>query len=417
MASRIIAYLDADVIHIEGPDRPDSWRGSLQGGDPRRYPDLQFGERPWNRSSMFNTENINKRTISLNLKISTGLQILQRLVADADALITNFAPGTLRKFGLGPTDSLALNPRLVVLEMPAYGLTGPRAGNIALGPTMEAACGMAALTGYGDGRPVVTGPAYMDPIGAMNGAAALVTALAGARKTGRGQHVELAQCEAAMHWVGEEILAACDGVDTAPEGNTVAYAEPHDAFACAGEDQWVAIAIRDDQEWQRLCSIAGLTELAEPGSPLRTIIGRRRNRDAVRSAVQSWTRSRSKWAVASALQDEAIIAVPVCDGPDMARRPDLTAAGFFTDLASADGFSSRYQGLSFRFSRTAARARRHAPVFGQDNDAVLAEVLGLSDAERAALRSSGVLTDEPRGGRPAPQSAGPAQSSRSAGRI
>jgi crotonobetainyl-CoA:carnitine CoA-transferase CaiB-like acyl-CoA transferase len=407
MATRIVAYLGADVIHIEGPDRPDSWRGPIKGGDVRRYPDLDYGQKPWNRCTMFNTQNTDKRTISLDLKLSAGVQILQRLVAGADALITNFSPGTLRKFGVAAADCLAANPRLVVLEMPAYGLTGPMAGNIALGPTMEAACGMASLIGYGDGQPVVTGPAYMDPIGALNGAAALLTAIAWARATGRGQHVELAQCEAAMHWVGEEILAACEGQDTSPVGNTVSYAEPHDAYRCAGDDQWVAISVLDDRDWQRVCQLAGRPDLCEPGTALRTIVGRRRHRAEVRTALEVWTRPQSKWDVASALQAAGVVAAPVCDGADMAQRPDLTTAGFFIDLESADGLASRYQGLSFQFSRTAAQVRRHAPVFGQDNRAVLHELLGLSASECDALRQARVLTDEPRGTEAAlPPSAG-----------
>lgn len=256
---------------------------------------------------------------------------------------------------------------------------------------------MAALMGYGDGRPIVTGPAYMDPIGAMNGAAALLTSVARAKQTGRGQHVELAQCEAAMHWVAEAILAACDGQGLSPLGNAVTYAEPHDAYRCAGNDESVVIAVRDDNDWRRVCQVSGLAELCAPGHVLSTIVGRRRNRAAVRAALESWTRSRSKWDAATALQAEGVTAARVCSGPDMAQRPDLIAAGFFSELESADVFTSRYQGLSFRFSRTPATMRRHAPVFGQDNDDVLEEFLHLSVSEREALRQDGVLTDEPRG--------------------
>jgi crotonobetainyl-CoA:carnitine CoA-transferase CaiB-like acyl-CoA transferase len=395
MAMRIIAYLGAEVIHVEGPGRVDGWRGPLEGGDPRRYPGRDYGERPWNRNCMFNTQNVGKLSLAVDLKQEAGNRLVRDLIRKSDALVTNFSAGTLQRLGLAYEDLAPDQPGLIVMEMPAFGLTGDMAHHIALGPSMEAACGMAALTGYGDGRPVVTGPAYMDPIGAHNGAAALVSALRYLAVTGKGQHIELAQCEAAMHWIGEEIIGAAEGVTRRPEGNAVPWAEPHDAFPCRGTDQWVAISVGGDQDWAALTRVIGRPELSGPGGELATILRRRRNRGLVRTVIEAWTRPRAKADAARDLQAAGIAAAPVCDGADVAQRPDLHAAGYFTELGSADVPAVRYQGLGLSLARTPGRPRRHAPAFGQDNRYVLTEILGLDPAQVDRLSDVGVLADRP----------------------
>jgi crotonobetainyl-CoA:carnitine CoA-transferase CaiB-like acyl-CoA transferase len=395
MSMRILAYLGAEVIHIEAPGRVDSWRGPVEGGDPRRYLNREYGERPWNRNCMFNTQNAGKLGVVLDLKHPGGNRLMRQLIRQSDALVTNFSVGTLQRLGLSYADLVPDQPQIIVMEMPAYGLTGPMAHHIALGPSMEAACGMAALTGYGDGRPVVTGPAYMDPIGAYNGAAAMISALRELVTTGRGQRIELAQCEAAMHWIGEEIIGAAEGVIRRPEGNAVPWAEPHDAFPCRGSDQWVAISVGTDRDWAALTRVIDRPELSGRDSALRTVLGRRRDRSQVRAVIESWTRSCDKHDAARALQAAGIAAAPVCDGADVGMREDLHGVGFYTELASADVPAVRYQGLGPKLTRTPGRAGRHAPAFGQDNDYVLTQILGLDPAEIADLTASNAVVSRP----------------------
>jgi crotonobetainyl-CoA:carnitine CoA-transferase CaiB-like acyl-CoA transferase len=401
MAMRIISYLGAEVIHVEGPGRVDGWRGPLEGGDPRRYPGKEYGERPWNRNCMFNTQNAGKLGVAIDLKQAAGNRLMRQLIRRSDALVTNYSAGTLQRLGLSYEDLVPDQPGIIVMEMPAFGLTGEMAHHIALGPSMEAACGMAALTGYGDGRPVVTGPAYLDPIGAYNGAAALVSALRRQVATGMGQHIELAQCEAAMHWIGEEIIGAAEGVIRRPEGNAVPWAEPHDAFSCRGSDQWVAISVGTDRDWAALTRVIGRPELSGRDSALRTVLGRRRDRGQVRTAIESWTRTCDKQDAARALQAADIAAAPVCDGADVGMRDDLHEVGFYTELASPDVPAVRYQGLGLNLTRTPGRARRHAPTFGQDNDYVLTEILGLDPAEIDDLTASNVVVSRPLAAPPA----------------
>ena len=258
MATRLLAALGASVVKIEGPSRIDDWRGPVAGGHRARYPDGVPGDRPFDRCYQFNTQNHDKRSLVVDLKTEAGLALVRRLAVRADVLIANFSAGTLDRMGLGFQSMAALNEGLIVVEMPAYGSGGPLSEHVALGPSMELMAGMASSIGYGDGRPVTTGPAYLDPLGGFNSAAAVLTAIAAREITGRGQHVELAQREAAMHWIGEEIVwAAAHGSDRPPDGNRVEGVVPHDAFHAAGSDEWIAIAAPDEKAFAALAAVIG----------------------------------------------------------------------------------------------------------------------------------------------------------------
>ena len=161
----------------------------------RRYPDLDPGDRPWDRAFTFNSQNVNKRSLVVDLKNPRGISVMRRLIAVSDVLLCNFRPGMLRRLGLDYETLSEDLPGLIVVEMPAYGLSGPHASYSALGPTMEMAAGMSAMIAYPGGKPTVTGPSYMDPIGGFNAAAAVLTALLYRDRTGLGQHIEVAQVE------------------------------------------------------------------------------------------------------------------------------------------------------------------------------------------------------------------------------
>lgn len=395
MSNRILAALGADVIHIEGPGRPDSWRGPVGGGDPRRYPDGDYGERPYDRNVMFNVQNQGKRGVAVDLKHPAGVDLIRRLAAVSDALVANFTPGTLTRMGLSPEVLGAANPELVVMEMPAFGASGPLSRSVALGPSMEAAAGMAHFVGYGDGRPYVTGPAYMDPIGAFNGAATLITALYAARHGHPVRHVELPQTEAGMHWIGEQLLAGVVGADRVPRGpNAVVYAEPHGAFPAAGEDEWIAIAVRDDAQWQRLKAAVGRGPVADDPAFDSVLVRRRRAAD-VYDAVSTWTRDWPKEALADRLQAAGVPAAPVCRGPDVAVRPDLWSTGYFQQFDHPAAGTHWYQTLPLDYGTARAMPARPAPTFGQHNAEVLRDLLELSEAEWQHLLDEGVVADRP----------------------
>jgi len=383
MAGRVLGFLGAECIHIESPNRVNSWRLNKERPNPDNFPAGQPGDRPYDRSFLFNSQNVNKLSCILDLKTREGRAIAQRLAVECDVVICNFRPGTLAKLGLDYGSLKALRPDIIVAELPAFGLSGPLANHAALGPTMEMAAGMSSLVGYPGGQPETTGPSYLDPIGGFNTAAAILTALMHRRRTGEGQHVEVPQVEAAMHLIGGEILSAAEtGLDPVRDGNRVAHAAPHDAFPCAGPESWIAIAARDEAEWAALCREMGRPDLATDPR-FASLADRKRHEDALTALVTAWTSGQDRHALAERLQAAGVPAAAVQQPRDVAQDRHLSQRGFFHRLAHPDAGEHPHLGLPFRLSATPGTQRRAAPAFGQHTEEVLARIAGLSTDEIA----------------------------------
>jgi crotonobetainyl-CoA:carnitine CoA-transferase CaiB-like acyl-CoA transferase len=392
-AGRCLGYLGADVIKVEAPSHPDSWRGSRVGGAPRYYPDLDPGDDPQNRTLLFNSQNIDKSSVALDLKVPGSAEVMRELAATADVVLANFTPGVLDRLGAGFATLSQVNPRIIVVEMPAYGPGGPMSRHQGMGKTMEPATGMTSLMGYPDGTPVLTGPALMDPTGGLNAVAAVVTALELRERTGVGCRVEVPQVEAAAHWIGEYVLEQLDtGVSRPPDGNHAEGYAPHDAFRCRGGDEWIAIAVGDDAEWRALCAQMGRPELAErwPDAARRAA-----DQDAIGKLVADWTADQDKVELAARLQAAGVPAAPVLGGAEIAVDPAMRTAGLIAELDHPKVGPRAYSALGFRFGRTPGGHRRPAPLFGQHNDTVLRDLLGYDEARIAGLRAAGVIADRP----------------------
>ncbi|HLH73834.1 MAG TPA: CoA transferase [Chloroflexota bacterium] len=393
-ATRGLAYLGAQVIKIEGPTKWDMWRGAAKGGYPSRYPNLDPGPRPYNRAVFFNTQNHDKLSLGINLKRPGAREIILRLAKLCDVAIANFSPRALEGLGLGYRDLCQVRPDIIMVEMPAYGNDGPLAHHLGIGPNMEGMTGMAALMGYGDGTPTLTGIAYLDPIGGLHAAAAVLTALAYRRRTGKGQYIELAQREGALHWIGEFLLDyAENGRVFQPDGNHRPGYAPHDAFPCRGEDEWVAIAVSTDEQWQALCRVIQRPDLATDPR-FATLPERWRNQELLDESITAWTRERDKHEIAQLLQSHGVPAAPVQMGKDIAEDPHLIERGFFAMLDHPEAGRHVYSGLGFRLKDTPGAMRTAAPCFGQHNRQILIDLLGMTEAEVQALEAAGVIADE-----------------------
>jgi crotonobetainyl-CoA:carnitine CoA-transferase CaiB-like acyl-CoA transferase len=395
LAARSLAHLGAEVIKVDAPSHMDSWRGAPEGGAARHYPDGQPGERPWNRCVLFNTQGQGKLSVGLDLKVPGARDVMLSLAAVSDIMISNFTPGVLERLGIGYAELSAVNPKIIVVEMPAFGPGGPDSGHQGMGKTMEAASGMATLIGYGDGSPVLTGPAYLDPIGGLNAVAATLTALYRRNRTGRGCRVEVPQTEAGMHWIGEQVLQQAEtGTSWRPDGNAVSYAAPHDAFPCHGTDEWVAIAAISDAHWEALCRAMKRTDLLE--TPRYATLARRRDhRRELAGLIADWSRHHNKHSLAARLQAAGVPAAPINNGADVGRDPALLGSGFIRALDHPEAGLHAYPGLSFQLGRTPGGITTAAPCFGQHNQQILGEVLGLSAARIAELRAAGAVTERP----------------------
>ena len=393
MATRILAALGAVVVKLENPAKLDSWRG--YAGSPReRYPDLEPGDYWYNRNAWFNTQNHDKLSLCIDLKAPAAEDVKRQALAWADVVIANFSPGALDRLGLGYEAAVAVNPSIIVAEMPAFGNDGPLSHHVGMGQTMEAAAGMASLMGYDGDHPSLTGTAFLDPAGGFHGAAAVLTALYLRQQTGEPQYVEVPQVEAALHWIGPQILAHELGGAAVPvRANQVTFAAPHGAYKCAGEDEWVAIDVRDNADWSTLCAVIGRPHLGEADG-MSTVADRIRSAAVIRDAIEGWSAARTKEQAASQLQHRGVRAAPVAHGIDMAQDPHLCARGFFTPLHHQDCGTHAYPGVAVRPGTTPRPLGRAAPRLGENNREVL-QLFGLRPAQIDALERDGVVSTRP----------------------
>jgi crotonobetainyl-CoA:carnitine CoA-transferase CaiB-like acyl-CoA transferase len=380
MAARVLAALGAEVIHVESVARMDLARANPLGDHPARYVGKELGDKPYNRSIFFNAQNLHKKSLSIDIKKEGGGAALKAVAEHVDVVLGNFSPGALARMGLVYEELKESNPGLVYLEMPACGTWGPMASFTGLGPNMEFAAGMAAFVGYGDGRPYPTGPAYMDPIGGFNGAAAILTALLQRATTGKGQYVELSQVEGGIPHIGELVLDCLErGEDPRPQGNDLPDKRLHDTFRCKGHEAWIAIVCDDDADLERLADA-----MARDGATLDPA--------ALKRTVGEWTADQDKQALAARLQDAGVAAAPVNHGKDVALDPHLDAIGFFDEIDHPEVGLQRYQGLPFRFADAPLPQLTHAPLLGQDTAEILARLAGFSAEKIAALHEAGTIS-------------------------
>lgn len=398
MTTRVLARLGAQVVKIEAAGKMDRWRGGtfVQRGT-ERYPGHDPGARPWNRNAYFNTQNIDKRGLAVDLKSEAGHAIVLDLIRQADVVAENFAFGAMNRLGLDYPALSAIRPGLIMISMPGFGSSGPERGYIAHGPTIEQLAGNAYLQGYANGPPLASGRlAWGDPVAGMTAAALLMTALWRRRTTGRGGHIDLAHLEAGVHFNFDSIIDAVNG-GPAPvrRGTGHAVLSPHGTYRCAGDDRWVAVACRDERDWQALCEVIGGTALAGRDE-LRDVEGRRRDAEGIDKAISEWTGRVDADEAAGRLQAAGVPAGAVLSAADLVADPQLRHRGYFLDVEHPEAGRHDYAGLPWQYGSAPAwwRAARPAPSFGEHNDAVLTE-LGLPPDAIRRLERDGVIASEP----------------------
>ena len=396
LAVRMLADLGAEVIKVEGlaargmANVPPSV-GKMLGV----YADDDTGEHPWNRHALFNDFNRNKFGITLELNTHQGAEILKRLVKISDIIIDNYTPRVMPNFGLGYDILRRINPSIVMVSMPGFGMTGPYRDYMALGTTLEPASGMSSLMGYRGGPPHISGNAYPDPVASLNAAAAVLVALWHREQTGEGQFVDVAQIEGTTCLIGEAVLGYAMTKEI-PErmGNRDISKAPQGCYRCRGDDRWIAIAVSSDEEWEALCCTMGGPPWAKD-ERFSDQLSRRKNQDELDRLLETWTIQHDHYEIMYLLQGAGVPAGAALDAKELVTDAHLQAAGFFWDIDEREAGRRIYAGLPIRLSTTPAQLRLPAPCLGEHNEYVLGEILGLPKEDISQLESDGIIGTVP----------------------
>ena len=383
LASRTVADLGAEVIKVESTTYPDWWRGA-------DFTEEFYRDRLYEKNSNFNLMNRNKLGVTLDLTRPEGKALLLQLVARADAVIENYSAEVLPKLGLHYEALRAVNERLVMVSMPAFGLGNAWSNTRAYGGTLEQASGLPLHTGHPDGPPAMTSYAYGDPVGGFNGGAALLLALYVQQQTGRGQHVNLSQVEAMLPMTAPFMLEqSANGVVSPRAGNRHPVQAPHGCYRCAGDDSWIVVSLASDAQWQALCRTLGRPDLAADTS-LAHAAGRRVRHDMLDDAITAWTAQREADEAMTTLQQAGVSAGAVRTMPQVLQDRHLHARGFWQPVARAHVGHYLATTNWYRQGREAMPIRRAAPTLGEHSHQVLSRVLGLDGEQIQALQRQGI---------------------------
>lgn len=381
-ATRWLAAFGAQVIRIEDPTNQGRW-DILRGGEP--YKDerrgIEFG-------GGFQNHNVEKLGITLNLRTERGKQLLRELVRVSDVVTENYAAGVLDRWGFGFAQLKDLRNDIIYVSNCGFGQRGPYREFRTWGPIVQACCGLTFTSGLPDMESAGWGFSYMDHHGGNFMAVAILAALVHRQRTGEGQWVDMSCTEAGASMLGPVVLDyTVNGRPLRragmPNSNRSQFPRmaPHGIYPCVGDDEWVAIAVRDERDWSAARDTMQL--------PDRDRFG---DEDTLDAEIASWTRSRTKFVVADELQARGVPAAAVLKPHERIDDDENTAAwGLWPTVSHREMGDVRVDGVPVHFSETDWRIANGAPCLGQHNEAVFGGILGLSSDAIDELRAEGVI--------------------------
>ena len=364
----ILADMGAEVIKIESSQRLDIMRRRPEG---------------LNRGPNFNAYNRGVKSCTLNLKRPEGIEILKKLIKISDVVITNLSPRAMPGFGLDYDALKEIKPDIILVSVPGLGSTGPDKNYISYASTVEAIGGLAASFGYPGGEPATPSIFLADPTGGVYGALCVCSAVYFHHKTGKGQHVDIAQSEVVASLLPEVTMEYVMNGRIRPRmGNRDAIMAPHGCYPCKGEDKWVAIAVANDEEWKALCKVMGNPEWSKDGK-FSDQFSRWQNQDELNKLLGTWTKDFTHYELMHKLQKVGVAAGASLNTEEMYNDPHVKARGAFIEQEHHEGGRN----LVWRTPWKSALTKKNppAPLLGEHNDYVFKELLGLPDGEIARL--------------------------------
>lgn len=384
-AGQLLAQLGADVIKVESHNRTDLMRRAVIWPLSDAIP-TSIGP---NDGIAFNSVNMNKRSVTLDMSKPEGLALAKRLVATSNVVFDNMRPGALSKLGLGYEALSEIREGIIAASSSGRGTEGPECQYLGYAMIHHAIGGNAYITGYPDDHPCHT-TGDVDIMNATTLAFAIVAAIHHHARTGEGQFIDFSQCEAVSSLIGE-VLLGHEMTSRIPEraGNAHEVCAPHNVYRAWGIDRWLAIECHNDDEFGKLCEVMGQPALAED-SRFADVKSRKTNESDLDTIIEAWTSERDRDRMATQLLQAGVAAAPSRDARDIYADPHLQARGAFVDVNHPTYGDLELIGAPWRAKDLEAKAER-APFLGEHTDSVLKDTLGITDEELASLREDKII--------------------------
>jgi benzylsuccinate CoA-transferase BbsF subunit len=404
VATKMLADHGAEVIKMESATHPDGIRVSSP-----KTPGLE--DQSLNVSGYFNNQNSSKLCLGLNLAHPMAKEVYDRLIMASDIVIENFSPLMKDRLGLNYEDYAKIKPDLIWVDQPMQGLKGPHRNRAGFGAIITPLGGLSAYSGFPHRPPIGTGTNYTDyVINPGHLAIAIIGALRRRKKTGKGQHIIMAQVASAASILETAILDyTVNNRIQERTGNRIANAAPHGCYPCKGEDRvctvmtnlgpapakknnrWCVIAVFTDDQWNAFCKVIGNPSWTNDDK-FSTLLARKQHEDALDRLVGEWTGQRTPEEVMMVLQKAGVPAGVVQDAEDvLVHDPQLRARGYYVYLDHCEAGLCAYDGFAYKLSETPGKLSRPAPRIGEHTEYVCKEVLGMSEDEVDMLMVEGVI--------------------------
>ena len=374
-AGRILADFGAEVIKIEPPGT----------GDPlRQWRKLHNGTSLW-----WYVQNRNKKSVTANLRVLQGQEIVRRLARSADVLIENFKPGTMEKWGLGYDALASANPRLVMLRLSGFGQSGPMRERAGFGAVAESMGGLRYVTGFPDRPPIRPNLSIGDSIASLHGVIGVMMALRQREVGGKGQVVDVALYESVFNMMESALPEyALFGEIRERTGTNLTGIVPSNTYF-TGDGQHVVIGANGDSIFKRLMQLIGREDLAS-APDLADNAGRCRRAEELDRVIGEWTAQYDRETVVARLNGAQVPNSKIYSVADIARDPQYLARDMIREVTLPDGTRIKVPGITPKLSETPGDLEWVGPALGEHTDEVLAGC-GYAQADIASLREAGVI--------------------------
>jgi len=404
VATKVLADHGAEVIKMESATRPDGLRLAAP-----KAPKAEEGS--LNACGWFNNMNSSKLCLGLNLAHPRAKEVYNRLILASDVVVENFSPRLKDRLGLNYEDYAKRKPDLIWVDQPMQGLTGPHRSRAGFGSVITPLGGLSALSGYAHRPPFGAGTNYTDYcINPGHLSIAIIGALRRRKRTGKGQHIIMAQVASAATVLETAVLDyTVNKHINERAGNRIPHAAPHGCYPCKGEDReisvvtpsgptsvkredrWCVIAVFTDAHWRALCTAMGNPPWTKDPK-FASLVSRKENEDELDRLTGEWTGRRSPEEVMLLLQEAGVPAAVAQDAEDiLVHDPHLRSREYYVYLDHPETGHSAYDGIPFKLSETPGKLSRPAPRIGEHTEFVCREVLGMGEDEMDSLIVEGVL--------------------------